>query len=189
MGILFIWRSLNAKKLIITYNWLKFISADRAMDDLKSKTQQKREAEALQKIGVELIGLSIDKLDSLPLSPQLMRAIVEAKSLKSHGAIRRQAQLIGKLMRSDDFDSIIEAYNSILAEDSSKTAQFHEVEHWRQRLIDEGKDALTAFVDAYQPSDVQQLRQLIKKAVDEQSKAINKGASTALFRYLRPYLQ
>ena len=159
------------------------------MGDFKSKTQQKREAEALQKVGVELIGLSIDKLDSLPLSPPLRQAIIEAKSLKSHGAIRRQAQLIGKLMRSDDFDNILAAYDNILAEDNSKTAQFHEVEHWRQRLIDEGKEALTAFVDAYQPSDVQQLRQLIKKAVDEQSKAINKGASKALFRYLRPYLQ
>lgn len=159
------------------------------MDEPKSRSQQKREAEALQKIGVELIALSIDKLDALPLSSPLKTAILEAKLLKSHGAIRRQAQLIGKLMRADDYDAILAAYNLMLAEKNSNTAQFHEVEHWRSRLMEEGKDALTAFVHAYQPTDIQQLRQLIKKAIDEQSKALNTGAARALFRYLRPYLQ
>jgi ribosome-associated protein len=159
------------------------------MDEPKSKSQQKREAEALQKIGVELVALSMDKLDLLPLSPPLQSAIVAAKLLKSHGAIRRQAQLIGKLMRSDDYTAIIAAYDNLLAENSSYTAQFHEVEHWRERLIHEGKEALTAFVEAYKPTDVQQLRQLIKKAADEQSKAAHTGASKALFRYLRPYIQ
>ena len=159
------------------------------MDEPKSKSQQKREAEALQKIGVELVALSMDKLDLLPLSSPLKSAIIEAKLLKSHGAIRRQAQLIGKLMRADDYTAITAAYDNMLAENSSYTAQFHEVEHWRERLIHEGKDALTAFVEAYKPADVQQLRQLIKKAADEQSKAAHTGASKALFRYLRPFIQ
>lgn len=174
---------------LMRYNRLTFLSASLTMDEFKSRSQQKREAEALQKIGVELVCLSVDKLDTLPLSLSLRAAILEAKSLKSHGAIRRQAQLIGKLMRADDSDAIIAAYDEILAEKSSNTAQFHEVEHWRSRLIEEGKEALTAFVQAYQPTDIQQLRQLIKKAVDEQSKAQNTGAARALFRYLRPYLQ
>lgn len=158
------------------------------MDELKSKSQKKREAEALKKIGVELIGLSMDKLDLLPLSDELRRAVVEAKALKSHGAVKRQAQLIGKLMRSAEYDAIIAAYDELLAEDSSQTARFHAVEHWRSRLIEEGKDALTEFIQANPDIDVQQLRQLIKKAVDDQSKEKNTGASKALFRYLRPYL-
>lgn len=158
------------------------------MDELKSKTQQKREAEALRDIGVELIGLSLDKLDLLPLSDELKRAIIDAKSLRSHGAVRRQAQLIGKLMRSAEHDAIIAAYAELQAEDSAQTARFHEVEHWRERLIHDGKDALTALIQAYPDIDVQQLRHLIKKAVDEQSKEKHTGASKALFRYLRPYL-
>jgi len=158
------------------------------MDELKSKTQKKRDAEGLKKIGVELIDLSLDKLDLLPLSDGLRRALVEAKALRSHGAIKRQAQLIGKLMRSAEYDAIIEAYSELQAEDSSQTARFHDVEHWRERLIHDGKEALTAFIEAYPEIDVQQLRQLIKKAVDEQSKEKHTGASKALFRYLRPYL-
>ena len=158
-------------------------------DEQKSKSQKKREADALQKIGVKLISLSVEKLNALPLPDNLKRAILEAKSLKSHGAIRRQAQLIGKLMRTDSSDDIIEGYEQLLAESSAKTAEFHEVEIWRARLIDEGKDALTEFITAYQPEDVQQLRQLIKKAVDDKKNERNLGASKALFRYLRSFVQ
>jgi len=154
-----------------------------------SKSQKKRDADALKKVGVELVGLSVDKLNELPLSDPLRRAILEAKLLRSHGAVKRQAQLIGKLMRSADHDAILAAYADLQAEDSSQTAYFHAVDDWRERLIRDGKAALTAFVDAYQPDDVQQLRQLIKKAIDEQSKETHTGAGKALFRYLRPYLQ
>ena len=162
--------------------------ADFDMDELKSKSQKKRDAEALKKMGVELVGLSLDQLNLLPLSDELMRAIVEAKSLKSHGAVRRQAQLIGKLMRSAEYDAIIEAYTDLLAEGSSQTARFHAVEHWRERLMDEGNLALTELIQAYPSIEVQPLRQLIKKAIDERSKQQHTGASKALFRFLRPYL-
>lgn len=158
------------------------------MDELKSKSQKKREAEALQKIGVELVGLSKAKLDLLPLSDNLKRAIVEAKSLTSHGAVKRQAQLIGKLLRADEHEAILEGYAGLLADDNAQTAKFHGLERWRERLILEGKDALTAFIEEFHPTDVQQLRQLIKKAVDEQSKGAHTGASKALFRHLRLYL-
>ena len=158
------------------------------MDEI-SKSQKKRDADALKKVGVELVALSVDKLDLLPLSEPLRSSILEAKRLKSHGAVKRQAQLIGKLMRSADHDDILAAYAGLQAEDSSQTAHFHAVEDWRERLLRDGKEALTAFVEAYQPEDVQQLRQLIKKAIDEQSKEKHTGAGKALFRYLRPYLQ
>ncbi len=159
------------------------------MDEPKSKSQKKRDAEALQKVGVELIALSLEKLDTLPLSINLRRAILDAKLLKSHGAVRRQAQLIGKLMRSSESESILASYEQLLAEASATSAEFHQAEHWRTRLINEGKDALTEFVAAHQQADVQQLRQLIKKAVDEQKKDLHTGAGKALFRYLRSCIQ
>ena len=155
------------------------------MDELVSKSQKKREAEALKKMGVDFVELSLTKLDTLPLPDNLRKAIIDAKSIKSHGAKRRQAQLIGKLMRSADFEAIETAYNTILEEDSSVTAEFHEVELWRDKFIHEDKEALTQFIDIYQPEDVQQLRQLIKKAVDDRVKEKNSGAAKSLFRYLR----
>ncbi len=155
------------------------------MEEPVSKSQKKREADALQKVGVAFVELSLAKLDLLPLTDNLRKAIIDAKSIKSHGAKRRQAQLIGKLMRAADYEAILEAYQKMQEEDNAATADFHEVELWRDRLIQEGKDALTQFIDLYQPQDVQQLRQLIKKAVDDQLKEKNTGAAKALFRYLR----
>ncbi|HAT9303537.1 TPA: ribosome-associated protein [Legionella pneumophila subsp. pneumophila] len=140
-------------------------------------------------MGIKFIDLSASKLDSLPLPDNLRQAIIDARSIKSHGAKRRQAQLIGKLMRAADFEAILAAYEKILEEESSITASFHEIELWRDRLLQDGKDALTEFIDAYQPEDVQQLRQLIKKALDDQMKEKNTGAAKALFRYLRSLIK
>lgn len=159
------------------------------MDEPKSKSQKKRDAEALQKVGLELVALSLEKLDTLPLTDNLRQAILDAKLLKSHGAVRRQAQLIGKLMRSADSDAILAGYELILAEGNAQTADFHEMEQWRTRFLNEDKDALTEFVAAHPQVDVPKLRQLIKKAVEEQKNGQNLGASKALFRYLRSCLE
>lgn len=78
-----------------------------------SKSARKREAEALQQFGVQLIQLKLEKLRSLPLSDALLTAILDAKKLKSQGAIRRQAQLIGKLMRAADYEAIRQAYQML----------------------------------------------------------------------------
>ena len=159
------------------------------MDEPKSKSQKKRDADTLQKIGVQLIALSLAKLNTLHLPDNLMRAIVEAKLLRSHGAIRRQAQLIGKLMRTADNEIILANYAQLCAEANATTAEFHDAEAWRTRLVHDGKDALTEFIDTYPSTDVQQLRQLIKKAVDESQKEQHTGATKALFRYLRSCLE
>ena len=73
------------------------------MDDLKpSKSARKREYIALQKLGEELITLKVSDLDRLPLDDNLRDAVLEARQMKAHGALRRQKQYIGKLMRHID---------------------------------------------------------------------------------------
>ena len=77
------------------------------MDDLKpSKSARKREYIALQKLGEELITLKESDLDSLPLDDNLRDAVLEASQIKAHGALRRQKQYIGKLMRHIDPEPI-----------------------------------------------------------------------------------
>jgi ribosome-associated protein len=159
------------------------------MDEPISKSQKKRQAYALQKLGLELVNLKHEKLDALPLPDNLHKAIVDAKTITSHGAKRRQAQWIGKLMRAADFEAIQSAYQAMLEEESSLTANFHEIELWREKLINGGKPALTEFLNRYQPEDIQHLQQLIKKAVQEQLKQTQAGAAKALFRYLRLSIQ
>ncbi len=77
------------------------------MTDLKpSKSARKREYLALQKLGEELITITRSDLDSLPLDDALREAVREAGEIKAHGALRRQKQYIGKLMRSIDPEPI-----------------------------------------------------------------------------------
>ena len=62
----------------------------------------KREYLARQKLGEELIPLQESDLRALGLDEDLLDAVLEAKRLKKHGALRRQKQYIGKLMRRID---------------------------------------------------------------------------------------
>ena len=77
------------------------------MDETKpSKSARKREYHALQKLGEELISLRDSELQSMPLDEDLREAVLEARRMKTHGALKRQKQYIGKLMRHLDPEPI-----------------------------------------------------------------------------------
>ncbi len=71
-----------------------------------SKSAKKREYLALQKLGEELITLTQADLDTLALDDDLLTAVLDARQIKSHGALRRQKQYIGKIMRHTDPEPI-----------------------------------------------------------------------------------
>jgi len=84
------------------------------VDDTKpSKSAMKREHLARQKLGEELITLRDADLRSLPLEEDLLEAVVDARGMKSHGALRRQKQYIGKVMRHVDPEPIRAALESL----------------------------------------------------------------------------
>jgi ribosome-associated protein len=75
--------------------------------DLKpSKSARKREFLALQKLGEDLIELKESELREIGLDEDLLEAVLEARRIKSNGALRRQKQYIGKIMRSVDPEPI-----------------------------------------------------------------------------------
>lgn len=77
------------------------------MDETKpSKSARKREYLARQKLGEELIPLQESELLSMGLDEDLLKAVLEAKRMKKHGALRRQKQYIGKLMGRVDEEPI-----------------------------------------------------------------------------------
>ena len=64
-----------------------------------SKSQRKRDAHALQALGVQLVALSAAQLARLDLPEILHEAVVAAQRMRAHGARTRQIHYIGKLMR------------------------------------------------------------------------------------------
>jgi len=75
----------------------------------KSKTQIKNEAEALQELGMELLRLPIQRLKRMALPDDLLNALIEARSITSKIAGKRQRQFIGALMRDVDPEPIRQA--------------------------------------------------------------------------------
>lgn len=149
-------------------------------EDRPSKSQIKREMIVLQKLGEALIKLSISQLEKLPLDTQLHNAIIEARSLTSHEAKRRQLQYIGRLMREVDPKPIEMALAKIQSHHQKNNQAFHQVEHWRDKLIAGTDEDLQLFFNEYSNADFQHIRQLIRNAKNKKA-----GAETALFRYLR----
>ena len=80
------------------------------MDETKpSKSARKRDYLARQKLGEELIPLQEADLLAMGLDEDLLDAVLDAKRMKKHGALRRQKQYIGKLMGRIDPEPIREA--------------------------------------------------------------------------------
>lgn len=164
--------------------WLKPKDYECNMEDRISKTQKKRDATALQKIGTNLVAFTPAMLDKIPMPDFLRQAIDDAKIIKTHEAKRRQDQLIGKLIRRANHEEILEAYNKVIGGDRAEKSQFQALERLRDKLMSDNS-ALTAFIDAHEQCDSQNLRALVQKAIDEKHSGQPKGAGRALFRFLK----
>ena len=112
-----------------------------------SKSARKREQHALQSLGERLIELAPEQLESMNLDERLLDAVVAAKSIRAHGALRRQKQLIGKLMRQQDPEPIRAALNAFHRDDRREKALFREAESWRDRITGDDGGALAAFFE------------------------------------------
>lgn len=116
------------------------------MNDAKpSKSARKRDHLALQSLGEKLIPLELSELEQLPLDEPLLEAVVHAKKIRSRSALKRQRQLIGKLMREADAESIEASLQRLGRQDQLSREIFREAERWRDRLVDEGSAAATEF--------------------------------------------
>lgn len=150
-----------------------------------SKSQIKREMTALQDLGKKLIDLKDAQLKKMPISDELMRAVLESRNITQREAIRRHLQYIGKLMRDEDSDAIQFALDEFDSSSQRFTQELHEQELWRSRMLSENGDAITDYIEQHPKTDVQHLRQLVRNALKDQTNNKNTGASKKLFQYLR----
>ncbi len=67
-----------------------------------SKTRRKKESQALQDLGAELVALPGERLAEIELPEFLRDAVMAARRVSGFEGQRRQMQYIGKLMRGVD---------------------------------------------------------------------------------------
>jgi ribosome-associated protein len=158
---------------------------DSEEDIIISKSQQKREAEEAQKLGEDLLKLDVKSQKSINLPEDLSKALDDARRIKAHGALKRQLQYIGKIMRKVDLEPIRAEYEKIQNHYVKDIKHLHLLETWRDRLLDEGDKALEELIDNVPHIDRQHLRQLIRQAAKE--KKFNKPPKSAreIFQYLK----
>ncbi|MBT4836117.1 MAG: DUF615 domain-containing protein [Methylococcales bacterium] len=153
--------------------------------DTASKSQLKREVEALQKLGVKLTELPVTVLNSFEMEDKLRSAVLFAKTIKSNGAKRRHMQYIGKLMRNFDSANISQQFENYTHHQSAQVDHFHQLELWRDRLIKEGDSAINELLNQYSQYDRTQLRQLIRNAKKELKLEQPPKNARQLFKYLK----
>lgn len=154
-----------------------------------SKSELKRRSEELQKLGEQLIRLPQAELDALPLDEKLRDAVEAARSISKRGALLRQRQYIGRVMRDIDAEPIREALARRRETDRKRARQEHAVERWRDRLLLDEPDAWTELAGRISPATLRQLRTLARQARAEQNAARPPAAFRQLFRRLREALE
>ncbi len=115
-------------------------------DERPSKSQLKREMQALQTLGEQIIAMTPGERARFPLSDDMLAAVEETTRIRSHEGRRRHMQYIGKLMRREDLEAIRAVHDEIEQETLRRDHAFHRLEKWRDRLVDEGDAAVEAFV-------------------------------------------
>jgi ribosome-associated protein len=150
-----------------------------------SKSERKREMQALQELGEAIAGLSDGEFATIPLEGPLAEAIQLARRLNSGEGRRRQLQYIGKLMRKVDTGPLAAAYQELQNGRQLRNQAFHELEALRDRLLADGLDAMPEVLERFPEVDRQHLRQLISAAARERDADKPPVAARKLFRYLR----
>lgn len=169
-------------------DWLDEVPENKNDDDDEiiwvSKSEIKRDAEALKDLGTELVELGKNALERIPLDEDLLAAIELAKKIKKEGR-RRQIQLIGKMLRSRDVEPIQTALDKLKNRHNQQISLFHKLETLRDRLVEEGDDVIPTVLELYPEADRQQLRSLVRNAQKEKAAEKPPKSFRQIFQYLR----
>ena len=156
---------------------------DPEFEERKSKSQIKREMQALRDLGQRLVELPTAKLEKVPMSEVLHDAVIAAKRLKRE-ALRRQLQHIGVLMREEESEVIYKTLERLDQPHREEVKALHEIEQWRDELIAGDMARLTDLFGRYESMDRQHVKQLIRNAQKERDQNRSPKSARALFQYL-----
>jgi len=137
-------------------------------EELKSKTEIKREMHQLQDFAQRLVEMSKHQRSLIPLSEDLKDAMIVADKIKNkHEAMRRHIRHIAKILLETDLDPIHQAIDVMANKHQQATAKFVRLETLRDELIEQGNDAVESLLAEFESMDRQKLKQLVRQAAKE----------------------
>ncbi|GJJ01319.1 hypothetical protein RugamoR64_18570 [Duganella rhizosphaerae] len=152
-----------------------------------SKTELKRQSDALQKMGETLVEAPRDRVKRVPMPEDVLDAILACQQITNHEGRRRQMQYVGKKMRTLDEAEVAviqQTIDSWKGASKSETAAMHALERRRDKLLVDDK-ALTVLLEENPELDVQHLRTLIRNARKEQAENKPPKAYREIFQILK----
>ena len=155
-------------------------------EELVSKTQIKNEMNERQALGMQLTKLAPDTLKKIGLSEELLEAVLFYKKITANGALKRQAQFIGRLMRDTDPEPIQAYLNKLKGDNAEHNAAMQRLELLRERLV-ESDDALTELISNKPELPISELRTLIRNARREKEQNKPPKAYRELFQLLKQH--
>jgi ribosome-associated protein len=150
-----------------------------------NKTLIKKEIGILFKLAEEMSVLSAAHLKSLELPEKIHKAVVEVSVMKLNGARKRLLKFIAGQLHKMDVDPILERLARIKTQSAHVVREHHITERWRDRLINDGNDALTELMDEHPQADRQKLRHLVRNAQKEAELAAPPKSSRLIYQYLK----
>jgi ribosome-associated protein len=155
-------------------------------EELKSKSEIKREMHQLQDFAERLIGMSKHQRSRLPLSDDLKDAMVLAdKITNKHEALRRHIRHTAKILLETDLQPIHQAIEVMANKHQQETAKFVRLEALRDDLITQGNNAVEALICEFPNIERQKLKQLIRNAAKEKKTEKLGKHYKNLFAYLK----
>jgi ribosome-associated protein len=134
-----------------------------------SKTKQKKQAHALQKLGETLAGLPIHHIKAMDLPETLRQALIDGKSITANVAARRHRQYIGVLMRDADPESLRLELENLDEGQPPKSPESEAAREWMDRLLTLDPAAVEDLLTRFPGLERQQVRQLLRNTTKKQA--------------------
>ena len=152
-----------------------------------SRSQRRRDALDVLALAEKLVALTATQLREVPLDDTLLEHVRLAQKITAHIAHKRQVHFLAKLMRKqDDLEPIRLAVDKPLEVRRKETAELHLIERWRERLIEDGDEALSELIGSFPDLDRNRLRQLMRQAQVERRENRAPSVQRAIFQMLKP---
>ncbi|XOZ34928.1 ribosome biogenesis factor YjgA [Halomonadaceae bacterium KBTZ08] len=152
---------------------------------LPTKSQAKRELQELRELASALAALPEMRIHQLPASTALIEELLALRTLQDGEPRRRKLHYLGRRILEEDEQALRQAVAGQTHGTPEHTRRLHMTERWRERLLNEGKQALTEFMSRYPQTDGQHLRQLIRNAARQAGDGDRNSPRRRLYRYLR----
>ncbi|MFT6209049.1 MAG: ribosome-associated protein [Colwellia sp.] len=159
---------------------------DELDEELKSKSEVKREMIQLQIFGQSLIDLSKHQRSKIPFTEDIKDALILADKIKNkHEALRRHVRHLARMLSEADLEPIKHALDVMANKHQQETAKFIKLEKMRDDVIDQGNDFIEALLSEHESMERQKLRQLVRQASKEKKAEKLGKYYKELFDYLK----